>query len=102
MMTMKAPVTTALEAFAAANLYLLDHVPDRLTADQPRYDEKAHVWRVPVILTYPTFGVLGQVGQVVVSALNEDILSATPDAEMIAAAKLLVEPYRDAIEAAVP
>ena len=99
---MKAPTMTAIEAMATANLYLLDHVPDRLTADQPRFDEKAHVWRVPVILTYPTFGVLGQVGQVVVSAVNEDILSATPAAEMLAAAHLLVEPYRDAIEAAVP
>lgn len=93
---------TALDAFACANLFLIENLPDRITADQPRFDDAAHVWRVPVILTYPTLGVLGVVGEVVISAENETILSTTPPATMRAAAMALATQHRDAIEAAVP
>jgi hypothetical protein len=55
-----------------------------------------------VILTYPFLGVLGQVGEILVSAENKTILSYTPVAEMITAAQELAEQHRDAIEASVP
>lgn len=93
---------TALDAFACANLFLIENLPDRITADQPRFDEAAHVWRVPVILTYPTLGVLGVVGEIVVSAADETILSVTPPAAMRATALALASQHRDAIEAPVP
>ncbi len=89
---------TALEAQAAANLFLSDNLPDRFCADDPRFDRIANLWRVPVVLAYPFIGSIGQVGEIVVSPSSEDILSHTPLEEMRAAAKPLIELHRDAIE----
>jgi hypothetical protein len=102
MMTVAAPTITALQAQAEANFFLSEHLPDRLTADQPYLDFSSQVWHVPVILTYPFLGVLGQVGEILVSAENKTILSYTPVAETLAAAQALAEQHRDAIEAPVP
>ncbi|HEX4948495.1 MAG TPA: hypothetical protein VFZ34_17610, partial [Blastocatellia bacterium] len=79
-----------------------EHLPDRITADQPYLDFNAQVWHVPVILTYPFLGVLGQVGEILVSADNQTILSFTSVAEMLVAAQELAEQHRDAIEAPIP
>ncbi len=48
-----APRLTAMQAQAAANLFLNDHLPDRFTADQPQLKAAINVWQVPVILVYP-------------------------------------------------
>ena len=93
---------TALEAQAAANLFLSDHLPDRFCADDPRLDEAAQVWRVPVLLAYPIIGPVGQTGEILVSTTSEEIVSYTPLDEMRAAANMLIEQHRDAIEAPVP
>ena len=42
------PKTTALEAQAATNGFLLDHLPHCFTAGHPTFDQAAQVWRVPV------------------------------------------------------
>jgi len=101
-MTAIAPTITALQAQAAANLFLSDRLPDRITADQPLLDEAAQVWRIPVILTYPFLGSLGQVGEIVISAVKEEIISFTPVEEILKSAQALAEQNRDAIEAPVP
>lgn len=102
MMTATAPTVTALQAQAEANLFISDHLPDRLTADQPCLDDVAQVWHVPVILTYPFIGVLGQVGEIAVSATRLEVASFTPVNEMLCAAKALAEQHRDEIEAPLP
>ena len=68
------PKITALEAEAAASLFLSDHLPDRLTAGDPRLDSQAGVWHVPVLLAYPIIGSVGEVGEITVSGQTEEII----------------------------
>ena len=89
---------TALAAQAAANGFLSEHLPDRFTADQA--ERAGDVWRVPVVLAYPFVGAVGQVGEVLISAETEQVVSFTPLAEMKSRAGELYEAHRDEIEAA--
>lgn len=73
-----APTVTALEAQGAANLFLSDHLGDRFLAVRPHLDEGGDVWRVPVVLTYAVICPVGEVGEIVVSVDNEEIVSYTP------------------------
>lgn len=91
---------TALEAEAAANLFLSEHLPDRYCADEPGFDHVVKRWRVPVIMAYPYIGAIGVVGEITVSAFAEEILSHTPFAEMRERGRTLYEQNREAIEAA--
>jgi antitoxin (DNA-binding transcriptional repressor) of toxin-antitoxin stability system len=88
-----------IRAQAKASLFLSDHLPDRISAGSPVLDKSAQVWRVPVTLAYPSLGVLGKVGEIVVSAAKEEILSNTSIEEMCKAAAELINKHRDAIEA---
>lgn len=92
------PRITALEAEAAANLFLSDHLPDRLCAANPRLYAHEGIWCVPVILAYPMIGRIGEVGEVVVSAQVEEIISHTPFDEMMARARTLYEEHKEIIE----
>ena len=94
------PTISALEAQAAANLFLSDNLPDRFCADDPSLDKSAALWRVPVILAYPFVGSIGEVGEIIVSASSEEILSHTPLNEMMARARPLYEPHSESIKAA--
>jgi hypothetical protein len=96
------PKITALEAEAAASLFLSDHLPDRVTAGDPQLDTQAGVWRVPVLLAYPIIGSVGEVGQIIVSGQSEELLSHTPVDEMLVRVRALYDLHRDAIEASVP
>ena len=96
------PKITALEAEAAASLFLSDHLPDRLTAGDPQLDSLAGVWYVPVLLAYPVVGSVGEVGEIIVNGQTEEILSHTPVMEMLARARALYEQHREQIEAPVP
>jgi len=93
------PTVTAIEAQAEASLFLSDRLPDRVSASVPSLDEAYHVWRVPVILAYPQLGVLGQVGEVIVSAVKPEVVFSTALEDMLKEAKALAEKHRDAIEA---
>jgi hypothetical protein len=95
-----APQVTALQAQAAANLFLNDHLPDRFTADQPRLDAADQVWHVPVMLAYPGVGALGCVGNVQIAATEAKVLAHTPLADMKQTAQNLYDTHRHAIEAA--
>ena len=95
-----APQITAQQAQAAANQFLSERLPDRLTADTAELSATGEVWRVPVILAYPAIGSVGQVGEIRVSAATETIVSHTPVAEMKQAALQLYEKHQDEIQAA--
>ena len=101
MATVTVPTVTAMEAQAEASLFLSDRLPDRISASAPSLDAAALVWRVPVILAYPHLGVLGQVGEVVVSATTTEVISSTALEDMLTDARALAEQHRDAIEATI-
>jgi len=94
------PTVTVLEA--QANGFLLDHLPHCFTAGRPAFDQAAQVWRVPVLLAYATIGSLGRVGEVLISPVSEDVVSATSFEEMKAAVRRLYEQRRAEIEAPLP
>ena len=99
MSTKTAPTVTALEAQGAANLFLSGHLGDRFLAVRPQLDEGGDVWRVPVVLTYAVTGPVGEVGEVLVSAGAEEVVSHTPVEEMKERARALYEEHREQIEA---
>ena len=96
------PTVTAMQAQAEASLFLSDRLPDRISASTPFLDEATQVWRVPVILAYPFVGVLGQVGEIVVSTTKAEVISSTPVEQLLKVARALAEQHRDAIEAPLP
>jgi hypothetical protein len=102
MATTIASTITALQAQAAANLFLSNHLPDRFMAGSPRLDLAAQVWRVPVLLAYPIIGPVGQTGEILVSMTAAEMVSSTPIEEMKVAAHALYAQHRTAIEAPVP
>jgi hypothetical protein len=91
---------TDLEAIAAADLFLSDHMPDDYCAGDPTYDDAAQLWRVAVLLTHPRAGLVGEVGEITVGEFPEEIRSHTPFDEMKAGGRSLYERHREAIEAA--
>ena len=99
MSTKTAPTVTALEAQGAANLFLSDRLGDRFLAVRPQLDEGGDLWRVPVVLTYAVIGPLGEVGEVLISAGAEEVVSHTPFEEMKERARALYEQHREQIEA---
>lgn len=97
-----APTVTALEAQGTANLFLSERLGDRFLAVRPQLDEGGDVWRVPVVLTYAVVGPVGEVGEVVVSAASEEVVSHTPVEEMKERARALYEQRREQLEAPLP
>jgi hypothetical protein len=91
---------TAMEAEGVANGFLLDHLPDRFLAIEPRFDSSAPAWRLPVVIAYPFIGPIGEVGEILVSISIEEIVSHTPFDEMMSRARVLYDQHREAIEAA--
>ncbi len=96
------PKITALEAQAATNDFLLDHLPHCFTAGHLTFDQAAQVWRVPVLLAYATIGSIGEVGVALISATSEEIISVTSFEEMNARAHSLYEEHRAEIETSLP
>lgn len=94
------PALTAFEAEAAASLFLFDHLPDRFCPGQPKLDAPANLWHVPVLLSYPFIGPVGEVGEITVSASEEKIISHTPIDEMKILALKIYEERRADIETA--
>ena len=41
-------IPTVAEARAAANAWLIDHLPDRFAAGIPAYDPPREGWRIPI------------------------------------------------------
>ena len=96
------PKTTALEAQTATNGFLLDHLPHCFTAGHPTFDQAAQVWRVPVLLAYATIGSIVEVGEALIGAMSEKIISVTSFEEMNTCAHFLYEEHCVRIEASLP
>ena len=101
-MTVTVTAIDAITAEAEAFAFLNDHLPDRIIPLTPRFDAIAQLWRVPVALSYPGLGALGECGEIAVSLSSGKIVSHTPLSELEATSLALAEKYRDAIEAPLP
>ena len=86
----------------AANRYILHHYPTMYTAALPRRlsISKFDVWAVPIVLTHPDRGVMGDVGLLAVDATTGEVLGATARGEVVAAGKKLREAKHHDLEAA--
>lgn len=69
-------------------------VPQRLSL------RGAHVWIVPIVLTSPGYGVVGEVGLVAVDAATHEILGATPPDQVRSAGSGLAQEKKDVLQAA--
>lgn len=86
----------------AANSYCIRHFAIGYSGGAPRRlaIKGSDVWVVPVVLTSPGYGVVGEVGVVAVDATNHEIIGATPRQEVKAAGSRLAQEKRDALDAA--
>ncbi len=94
--------TDARQAMIAANRFIVEHLPDRFSAGQPKLVifPLRPLWLVPVHLTYPGVGVLGEVGMLAVGGDIPVIVGWTPPEEMESLAQRLYQENRDEIEIA--
>jgi hypothetical protein len=83
----------ANEALLAANTYALFHYPTMFTGAGAYRLVVAErdLWVVPIVLTHPDHGVLGNVGLVAVDASSGEVIGSTPRAEVIAAGRRVRE-----------
>ena len=77
------------QAMVTANRHLLFHYPTMLTGAAPCRLRLPNVdlWVVPIVLTHPKKGVVGQVGLVAVDASSGKVVGSTPRPEAVATAK---------------
>ncbi len=96
------PLTEEERVTLAVNRYILRQYPLGVLAGTPRRLslQKSDVWVVPVILTSPGYGAVGEVGVVAVNAQTGAIVGSTPKEDVIAAGKRLREEERDDLETA--
>ena len=80
-------------AQAVVNDWLLETLSDRFIALTPELIAGGDIWSVSIGLAYPKIGVIGRVGEVLVSAFSKGIISASKP-ESIKAAGL--ECYKEA------
>lgn len=92
-------ITTVADARAAANEWLITHLPDRFAAGIPAYDHTCTGWRIPVWLSYLHLEPLGPVGELTIDALRGEVQTHTPIADMKERAQKLYEQHREHIEA---
>ena|GEM_PF-1458410 len=90
------------QAMIAANRFIVEHLPDRFSAGLPKLVlfPLRPLWLVPVHLTYPGVGVVGEVGMLAVDGDHPVVVGWTPPEEMEALARQLYEENRDEIEIA--
>src|SRR5437879_11501776 len=77
------------QAMVAANRHLLFHYPTMFTGATPRRLRlpKFDLWVVPIVLTHPKKGVIGEVGLVAVDAASGKVMGSTPRREAVATGK---------------
>src|SRR5262245_13885736 len=69
--------------------YCLFHYPTLFTAGVPRSStwNGTAAWTVPIVLTHPNQGVIGEAGEAIVDARTGHVLASTARVELIAQAK---------------
>jgi hypothetical protein len=90
------------QAIATANRFIVENLPDRFSAGLPKLVRfpLRQLWLVPVLLTYPDVGVIGEIGMLAVDGNRPAVVGWTPPEEMEALAHQLYEEKRDEIELA--
>ena len=93
---------TAKQAMIAASRYILFHYPTMFTGALPHRLtlKKLNVWAVPIVLTHPDYGNIGEVGVVAINAATGEVLGATSRNDVVAAGKKLREAKPHDLEAA--
>ena len=93
------PTGTVLEA---ANAYIVSHYPFGCLGGTPRrlVLENLHLWIVPIFLTSPGVGPVGEVGVIAVDDLTTQVIGGTERQEVAEAICGLKERKRDDLEAA--
>lgn len=93
-------VLNAKQAMIAANQFIVNHLPDRFSAGLPKLVlfPLRPLWLVPVHLTYPGVGVVGEIGMLAVDGDRPVVVGWTPLEKMEALAHQLYEENRDEIE----
>ena len=76
--------------------HCLFHYPTLFTAGVPRRLplSDSELWIVPIVLTHPERGAVGEVGVVAVDARTGKVAGSTPRAEVVAAGERLVKGKR--------
>jgi len=84
------------------NRFILENLPDRFCAGTPRFLQfpLRSVWIVPVVLSYPRIGPVGQAGIAAVDTETGSVVGWTPLDEMKKAAEAIHERRKADIEAA--
>jgi hypothetical protein len=87
----KGKVLSPSQAMVAASWFILFHYPTMFTGARPHRLRLATVdlWVVPVVLTHPDHGIIGEVGMVGIESRTGEVVGHTPRAEGVAAAKRL-------------
>lgn len=96
---------TKIDAEAAkrlTNRFILENLPDRFCAGTPRFLQfpLRSVWIVPVVLSYPRIGPVGQAGIAAVDTETGSVVGWTPLDEMKKAAETIYARKRADIDAA--
>ncbi|HMC64865.1 MAG TPA: hypothetical protein VKI65_07985 [Gemmataceae bacterium] len=94
--------TTAKTAFRIANGYCVRHYAPAFCGGAPHHLSlpNTDVWIVPVVLTSPGYGVVGEVGMIVIDAKSQEVLGATSRAAVFASGQRLDKEKRHELEAA--
>jgi predicted DNA-binding antitoxin AbrB/MazE fold protein len=75
---------TARAAQRKVNRFLLDEISYLMGGEQPSLAETDRlVWRVPIVLTYPAHGIVGQVGSIDVDTESGELLLSPETVEEI-------------------
>lgn len=88
----------------AANKFCLFHYPNMFTGGIPHrlVLPSGKVWVVPIVLTHPDHGIVGQAGSIIMDAITGEILAHTERSEVVAAGKKAREAKGYALRVAVP
>ena len=94
--------TSAEKAQIVGNAYCLLHYATGYAAGTPRRLSLPgqQCWIMPVVLTSPGFGIVGEVGFLAVEARSGKVIGSTSRSEVVAAGNRLAEEKRDDLEAA--
>ncbi len=89
-------------ALEAANGYIVRHYPFGCLGGTPQrlVGASGELWIIPVVLTSPGYGAVGEVGLIAVDAGTFEVVNGTQRQEVAQAIKRLKEAKRDELEAA--
>ena len=83
------------------NRFILENLPDRFCAGTPRFLQfpLRSVWIVPILLSYPRIGPIGQVGIAAVDTETGSVVGWTPLEQVKKTAEAIYESKKADIEA---